>query len=73
MAITIRHGVNTLTLDNIAGKSVSEVRDQVADILNIPEAAQVRVNGVPVGDEHVIGELASVEFVKIAGEKGILD
>jgi hypothetical protein len=70
MAITVRHGVNSLSLDNLAGKSVGEVRDQVADVLNVPDSAQVRVNGTPSDDESVLSDGACVEFVKTAGEKG---
>ena len=70
MAITVRHGVNSLSLDNLAGKSVGEVRDQVADVLNVPDSAQVRVNGAPSDDESVLSDGATVEFVKTAGEKG---
>lgn len=70
MAVTIRHGVNTLSLDSIAGKCVADVRDQVADILNVPESAQVRVNGTPACNEAIIPESSTVEFVKVAGEKG---
>jgi len=70
MAITVRHGVNTLTLENLAGKSVGEVRGQVEDLLNVPDTAQARVNGVPTGEETVLSDGASVEFVKVAGEKG---
>jgi hypothetical protein len=71
MAINIRHGVNALTLENMVGKSVGEVRDHVADILSVPETAQVRVNNVAASDDHVLADCANVEFVKIAGEKGV--
>ena len=70
MAISVRHGVNELKLDTLAGKSVSEVRDQLADILNIPDGAQVRVNGATVCDDTVVSDGASIEFIKTAGEKG---
>ncbi|MGD0089945.1 MAG: hypothetical protein ABSE73_08500 [Planctomycetota bacterium] len=70
MATTIRHGVNTTTLDSLAGKTVGEVREQVSELLNIPESAQVRVNGAPASEEDVVGENSTVEFVKVAGEKG---
>jgi hypothetical protein len=68
--ITIKHGVNTINLDNVAGKTVAEVRDQVTDLLNVPDNAQVRVNGAPATDDTVIGDSSTVEFVKVAGEKG---
>ncbi len=70
MAVTVRHGVNTLTLETLAGKSVAQVREEVGDLLNVPETAQVRVNGLPAVDGQSVPEGASVEFVKVAGEKG---
>jgi hypothetical protein len=70
MATTIRHGVNNTTLDSLVGKTVGEVREQVSDLLNIPASAQVRVNGAPAGESDIIGENTTVEFVKVAGEKG---
>jgi len=70
MAVTIRHGVNSTTLDNVAGKTVGEVRERLEDAMNIPDSAQVRVNGAPAEEEDVVPENATVEFVKTAGEKG---
>ncbi len=70
MATTVRHGVNTVNLDSLTGKTVGEVREQVAELLNVPDSAQVRVNGAPADDDDVIAENATVEFVKVAGEKG---
>ena len=70
MSITIRHGVNTINVDSAAGKTVGEVRDQVADILNVPANAQARVNGIQAGDEVQLGDGDTLEFVKTAGEKG---
>ena len=71
MAISVKHGVNTLSLDTLAGKTVAEARDQLADILNVPENAQVRVNGSVADEGTVLTDGASVEFVKTAGEKGV--
>jgi len=70
MAVTIRHGVNSISSDTVAGKTVGEVRDQVEEVLNVPESAQVRVNGAPADEEEEIADGATVEFVKVAGEKG---
>jgi hypothetical protein len=70
MAVSIRHGVNSTSSDSVAGKTVAEVREQVEEILNIPDSAQVRVNGSPAEEEDTITDGATVEFVKVAGEKG---
>jgi len=70
MAVTIRHGVNTISVDSAAGKTIGEVRDQVADILNVPENAQARVSGVQAEDSKELADGDTLEFVKTAGEKG---
>jgi molybdopterin converting factor small subunit len=70
MAVTVRHGVNSTSSDSVAGKTVAEVREQLEEVLNIPESAQVRVNGSPAGEDNEIADGSTVEFVKVAGEKG---
>lgn len=70
MSVSVRHGVNSLNLDRLSGKSVREVREEVGDLLNMPESAQARINGAPVGEDAIVPEGASIEFVKTAGEKG---
>ncbi|MCY3018792.1 MAG: hypothetical protein NTW87_07160 [Planctomycetota bacterium] len=70
MPVTVRHGVNSISSDSVAGKTVAEVREEVSDLLNVPGTAQVRVNGSPAGEDNQIPEGSTVEFVKIAGEKG---
>ena len=72
MACTVRHGVNSISSDSVAGKTVADVREQVEEVLNVPVSAQVRVNGAPAGEDDTIADGSTIEFVKIAGEKGIL-
>jgi hypothetical protein len=72
MAVTVRHGVNQTTLNSLAGKTVAEVRGEVAGVLNVPPSAQVRVNGAIADDTDLVAENATVEFVKVAGEKGVV-
>ena len=69
MSITIKHGVNSLTLD-LAGQTVGEIRERVQDVLNLGDREEARVNGVPTGDATVVNEGQTLEFVKVAGEKG---
>jgi len=70
MAVTIRHGVNTISVDSAAGKTVEEIRAQVADILNVPGGAQARVNNAQANDDVELADGDTLEFVKTAGEKG---
>ena len=72
MAVTVRHGVNQTTLNSLAGKTVAEVRSEVSGLLNIPESAQVRINGSIADEIDIVAESATVEFVKVAGEKGVV-
>ena len=72
MAVTVRHGVNQLTLNTLAGKTVAEVRGEVASLLNIPASSQVRINSAIADDTDIVAESAVVEFVKVAGEKGVV-
>ena len=72
MAVTVRHGVNQLTLNTLAGKTVAEVRAEVASLLNIPASSQVRINSAIADDIDIVAESAVVEFVKVAGEKGVV-
>ena len=72
MAVTVRHGMNQLTLNTLAGKTVAEVRSEVASLLNIPASSQVRINSAIADDTDIVAESAVVEFVKVAGEKGVV-
>ena len=68
--VTVKFGVNKLEKADYVGMTVQEVRDEVSDVLNIPADAQARINGVAAAPEHAIAAGSTVEFVKIAGEKG---
>jgi hypothetical protein len=70
MACTVRYGVNCLTASSLADKSIGEVREQVSELLHVPASAQARVNGAPAGEDNVIADGSTIEFVKTAGEKG---
>lgn len=70
MSVTVKHGVNSITLDNLAGRTIREVREEVGDLLNVSDSAQVRINGAPATDDNGVADGATVEFVKVAGEKG---
>ena len=63
-------GANIQEAEGLVGKPLSVARDMFSDILNIPPEAQIRVGGEPVGNDHVIQEDESFEFVKPSGTKG---
>jgi hypothetical protein len=54
------------------GMTVGEVRQNYKDILNIAEDAEVILNSQRVGDDYVLQETDSIEFIKKAGEKGVV-
>ena len=51
---------------------IAEIRTQVAEALNVPRSAQARINGDPADDEDTVPDGATIEFVKVAGEKGLV-
>lgn len=68
--VIVKYGVNTLNKADYVGMTVSEIRDEVTDVLNIPDDAQVRINGITAAADHQVAAGSTVEFVKVAGEKG---
>jgi len=54
----------------ISGHNVQDVRDYLKHVLNIPADAQARVNGNLVDGNYVLLENDTLEFVKVAGQKG---
>ena len=73
MAITIKHGVNTLNMDDLAGQTVEEIRERFEDALNLGENDQARINGAPAAAEDAVQDGQTLEVVKVAGDKGALD
>lgn len=70
-SITIKYGTNTCTVD-LGGRSVCDIRAMAADLLNLPDDVQARINTVGCENEDDIVQIGStVEFVKRGGEKGI--
>lgn len=72
MAISVKHGVNTMQLDGLAGLSISQVRERVEEVLNMGGHEEARLNGSPASDEAIVSEGQTIEFVKVAGEKGVV-
>lgn len=62
-------GANVQDAEGLVGKTLGDVRGMYTYILNIPPESQVRVDGEPVANDHVIRENESFEFVRLAGTK----
>ena len=69
--VKISYGVHHLEVA-IAGKSVGEVRQALKEPLNIDPRALALVNGRDVAASYVLKEGDQLEFVRLAGEKGVV-
>lgn len=63
-------GANCQELEGVAGKTLGEIKSQLADVLNIPTPVQAVLGGHSINDDHVLEEGDQVELVKPAGSKG---
>ena len=67
--VDVVYGAESTSLE-LSGYKVQDVRDTLKHVLNIPNDAQARVNGNLVDGEYILQELDTLEFVKVAGQKG---
>jgi len=67
--VEVLYGAEAQTL-SISGHNVMTVRGELKHVLNIPDDAQARVNGELVDGDYVLQEHDTLEFVKVAGQKG---
>lgn len=69
--VEVIHGVYAHSLP-LSGMTVGQARTELADRMNIhPESIAV-VDGNEAGDDTILGEGQVLNFVKHAGEKGIV-
>ena len=68
MAAKAISGANDVEVQ--VGQTVGAIRLANADVLNIADNAEVRLNGQPVNDEYVIQADDTIEFIRPAGSKG---
>lgn len=54
----------------LGGHTVSAARSTFAQTHNIPSDAVAFVNGIQVGEDHILNANESLEFIKAAGVKG---
>lgn len=54
----------------LVNHTVAAVRSTFAQTHNIPSDAVAFVNGIKVGEDFIITENATLEFIKQAGKKG---
>jgi hypothetical protein len=68
--VRVVHGANERYFDQLAGKSVANIRKLLREAFNIPGDAVALIDGKEVGDEFILNGGQSLEFIKSAGEKG---
>jgi molybdopterin converting factor small subunit len=68
-SVEVMYGAESQELA-IAGHTVGDVRSHLKHVLNIPADAQARVNGELKDGDYVLQENDTLEFVKVAGQKG---
>jgi hypothetical protein len=76
LAVAERHvdvvsGVHAHSLP-LVGMTVGQVRAELAERMNIDPAAMAVVDGNPVPEDTALAEGQVLNFVKHAGEKGVL-
>jgi hypothetical protein len=67
--VRILYGIHALEVD-VAGRTVAEIRQALAQPLNISPRAVAVVGGEVVAEGHLLQAGQQLEFVRLAGEKG---
>lgn len=62
-------GANTECFE-LEGQDIASVRDTLAEVMNIPDGAQVRVSGNGVEETYQLQNGDVVEFIQPSGSKG---
>ncbi|MBI3003429.1 MAG: hypothetical protein HYY54_07425 [candidate division NC10 bacterium] len=68
-AVRIVYGIHALEAA-VAGRTVAEIRQALAQPLNISPRAVAVVDGEVVAEGHLLQAGQQLEFVRLAGEKG---
>ncbi len=68
--VKVIYGVHSLEV-NIAGRTVEEVRNALKQALNIGPRAIAVVDGQEVMESYILQAGETLEFVRMAGEKGV--
>ena len=65
-------GTNEVDGGRYVGKTVTQIKDELKDLLGIPEGATVLRNSDPIGEheDQTMRPGDQIEFVRTAGEKG---
>lgn len=67
--VRVLYGIHALWAE-VAGKTVSEIREALGQAFNISPRAIALVDGQEVSESHMLLPDQHLEFVRLAGEKG---
>ena len=71
MAITVRYGTCIKMFNNLANKTVAQIRCELAGHMELGGSdSRATVNNVDVGEDQVVQDFQTVEFEKRQGSKG---
>lgn len=68
--IQVTYGANSQEVD-VVGKTVGQIREGMAEALNVPKDATALISGEPVVNDYALQQGDRVEFVRASGEKGL--
>ena len=68
--VEVVHGANQRTLPELVGRRVSEARDHLAEVMNIPRLPRAMVGGRNVEQDYVLRPGDRLEFIQEQGVKG---
>ena len=67
---TLLYGPNSITREDLVGKSVLDARCAYRGAFNIPDSATAQVNGRDAGNDTVLRSGDELTFSKPTGQKG---
>jgi hypothetical protein len=66
----VKFGVLDNSIPTSHGLNIGAIKDNYTSQWNMPSDVEARVNGKPVGNDHVLGPNEVLEFHRRSGEKG---
>ncbi len=70
VGVQVVHGANQRTLPELVGRRVSEARDVLAEVMNIPRLPIAMIGGRNVEQDYVLRPGDRLEFIQEQGVKG---
>lgn len=68
-SVRVMHGCRDQQM-SIAGQRIGDQREKLRSFLNFDEQATALINGEEVDDDYVLKKSDTLEFLKLAGDKG---